>query len=70
MDHSYNMIFFQKISKVLLIFTPAKTLERDKSNSSSLLEAITGKFCTEFNGESLENVCIEVQQCFYSISEI
>ena len=59
-----------KIYKELLIFTPETTLEGNKLNSFSLSEAITSKFYTEFKGESLQNVCIEVQQIFSSLSEI
>ena len=61
---------YSKKSKVLHIFTPTATLEEEKSNFSSLSEAITGKFCTEFKEKSPVNVCMEVQQNFYSISEI
>ena len=61
--------FFQNI-QVLYICTLEATLEEEKSNFSSLSEAITGKFCTEFKGKTPVNVCMEVQQNFSSISEI
>ena len=59
-----------KISKELLICTSAATLEGEKSNSSSFYEAVTHKFCTEFKGGTLESVCIELKESFYSISNV
>ena len=62
---------FSKKSKVIYFCTPAKTLEREKSNSSSFSEAMTGKLCTEFKiEESLENAYIEGKYSFSSITKI
>ena len=62
---------YSKKSKLLLIYTPETSLDKDKSNSSSFSETIADKLCTEFKiKESMEKVCLEWKESFSSITEI
>ena len=66
-----SLLNYDISSKVLLLCTPTTILEKEKSNSSSFSEAITGKLCTQFKiEESLENFCIEWKERFYSTTKI